>query len=58
MKYRHRIIACDYVMFRCQTRMIIQVKKWYGWVTIYSIEDEYNEALKKVNFILKELRNE
>lgn len=37
---------------------VIQVKKWYGWVTIYTIEDELTAVVNKTVKILKLLQNE
>lgn len=37
---------------------VIQVKKWYGWVTIYTIEDELTVVINKTVKILKLLQNE
>lgn len=37
---------------------IIQVKKWYGWVTFYTIEDNINAVTNKTVKILKLLKDE
>lgn len=53
MKYRKILLDCMPIGQFYQT-YIIQVKKWYGWVTIYKAEGE--DAFDKVKKVLDTLR--
>lgn len=57
-KYRCLNVHCEHCFDVCLLTRIIQVKKWYGWVTIYTIEAPYDEAVEKTDKILKLLKNE
>ena len=57
MKYRKMIVNCDRMCDNCWFTIIVQVKKWYGWVTVKTMESndyEYihncaDEILDKLN---------
>lgn len=53
-KYRTLIVDDD----NGYITQIIQVKKWYGWITIYSVEGSYITVKNKIDKILKELNND
>lgn len=51
MKYRALEVDNEYGY----STQIIQVKKWYGWVTIYTISDKFAKAKNKIFKLLSEL---
>lgn len=53
MKYRSLVVDIDKNYF---TTIIIQVKRWFGWTTIKTIEKPYIEAIDESDALLKLLR--
>ena len=56
MKYRAIKLDCEYLLGECYITCAIQVKKWYGWVTIRYVEGEASFVDNKVEKILQELK--
>ena len=56
MKYRDIKLDCEYLLGECYITCAIQVKKWYGWVTIRYVEGEASFVDNKVEKILQELK--
>ncbi len=58
MKYRVLNLNCDHLLGKCCIDYAIQVKKWYGWVTIRYIFGELDYVNNKVEKILYELEHD
>lgn len=57
MKYRAIKLDYDYIQGKCYIISAIQVKKWYGWVTILYVEGEASYVDDKVKKFLQELEH-
>lgn len=58
MKYRAIKLNSDYLLGKGYLESAIQVKKWYGWVTIRYVEGEASFVENKVKNILQELEHD
>lgn len=57
MKYRVIKLNCDHILGKCYVESAIQVKKWYGWVTILCVAGEVSYVNDKVKKFLQELEH-
>lgn len=56
MKYRFFQTNCDHLCGNCIITIVIQVKKWYGWVTFHVIDNEFDSAYRELDELKKILR--
>lgn len=56
-KYRYIDVDCEPCDDKCFLTRVVQVKKWYGWTTFYSIEGEYSWVVSKTDDLIKFLNN-
>lgn len=51
-KYRTILIHSDYINDLHYVTYIVQVKKWYGWVTIKTVDGPEDDVYDKLDSIL------